>query len=256
MDAAGYESFIRDEGRHFWFIGRRAIFEDVLRFRVPALGKDAITADLGCGVGGMLDVLGRHGRAVGMEVSSDLLALCRRRGFSAVLVGRGDAVPLASGCFDLVAMFDVLEHIPQEAEALSECLRILRPGGWLMLSGPSYQFLYAHQDKVVQHQRRYTVTGLRRTVASAGFEVEYASYINCFLFPVILPLILLRKLREWIVTPGGDESRLNTEIRIPERLNRLFARVFAAERLWLRRGSLPFGHSLILLARKPDVPRS
>lgn len=251
MDAAGYESFIRDEKSHFWFVGRRAIFADLLRHRVPSLGEGAVAADLGCGVGGMLEILGSKGRPVGMEVGLDILQICRSRGFDRVFMGRGHHVPLENDSVDLVALLDVLEHIPEERETLAECMRILRPGGWVLLSGPSYQFLYTHQDKVVDHQRRYTVRGIRRKFREAGFEVTHASYINCFLFPIILPLLLLRKLREFFIVPAEDESRLNTEIQIPGFLNDLCARIFSAERFVLRRGSLPFGHSLVLVARKP-----
>jgi SAM-dependent methyltransferase len=252
MDAAGYESFIRDEEDHFWFIGRRAIFADLLAHCVPPLDTDAFVVDLGCGVGGMLELLSHLGTPVGMDISAGILTLCRDRGFPSVFVGRGHRLPLRSGIIDLVALFDVLEHIPEERETLAECMRILKPGGWLLFSGPSYQFLYTHQDRQVDHQRRYTVRALRHRFSQAGFDVVRSSYINCLLFPVILPLLLARKLREWIVPPGSGESRLNTEIRIPRPLNALCARIFSVERFFLRRASLPFGHSLILLARKPS----
>lgn len=251
MEPAGYESFIRDERDHFWFVGRRAIFEDVLRHRVPPLGPEARVADLGCGVGGMLEILARHGAPIGMDVGTDILGLCRERGFSTVFVGRGHRLPLSSASLDLVTLFDVLEHVREERETLDECMRVLKPGGWLMLSGPSYQFLYTHQDKVVDHQRRYTLPELRRKLGEAGFAIVSASYINFLLFPAILPLLLARKLRERIAPPREGESRLNTEIRIPGSLNRLCARIFSSERLLLRRASFPFGHSLIVLARKP-----
>jgi len=256
MDAAGYESFIRDEKVHFWFVGRRAILTDLLHHRVPRLGDGSIAADLGCGVGGMLETLSHKGSPIGMDIGTDILGMCRDRGFPAVFAGRGHHLPLGSAQVDLVTLFDVLEHIPEERETIDECMRILKPGGWLLLSGPSYQFLYTHQDRQVDHQRRYTVRKLRRRFIDAGFEVVHASYINCFLFPIILPLLLLRKLRELFVKPREDESRLNTEISIPEFLNNLFANIFSAERFVLRWGSLPFGHSLVLLARKPLADES
>jgi SAM-dependent methyltransferase len=256
VDRSAYESFIKNERDHFWWIGRRAIFFDVLRRRVGPLGDDARVLDLGCGVGGMLEPLAEFGRVAGTDTDRASLRLCRERGFTRVLEAVGPALPFADGSVGLVTAFDVLEHIEAEAETLAECLRVLEPGGALFLSGPSYQILYTHQDAAVEHKRRYTVPGLERKLVAAGFEIEFASYVNCLLFPAILPVVLGKKLSEAISPPDPSDSRLNSEIALPRLANRLFARVFSFERHLLRRARLPFGHSLIAMARKPGRPRA
>jgi SAM-dependent methyltransferase len=251
MDRAAYESFAKNERDHFWFIGRRAIFFDVIRRHMRGQKNPGVVFDLGCGVGGMLGPLSYYGRIIGMDIDRDGLAFCRDRGFKHVFVGRGHKLPLKSESIDLIGAFDVLEHIPEEKETIAECFRLLKPGGKLFLSGPAYRFLYTHQDKMVHHQRRYTIGDLKRKFRAAGFEIEKASYINFFLFPLIFCALMVKKVREKLSPPRDDETRFNTEVPLPGPLNALFAFIFSFERFILRFMSVPVGHSLILMVKKP-----
>jgi len=243
-------SLVGDERNHFWYIGRRAIFFDLLRHEVGEQGPDALIFDLGCGVGGMLEGLGELGTAFGTDLYHEMLEICRQRGLERVFEASSHQLPLPDASARILTAFDVLEHIPQETDVLAECFRVLEPGGFLFLSGPAYQWLYTHQDRLVDHQRRYTIRELRRKLEASGFELVRGSYIQFFLFPPILVLTLLRKLREWWRPPSGTVA-LNVEIQLPGPLNGLFGAIFSAERFLLRHFDLPFGHSVIALARKP-----
>ncbi len=216
------------------------------------LGRGAQVLDLGCGVGGMLGPLGEWGRTIGMDVDRGALSWCRGREYHRVFESRGHRLPLADESVRMLGAFDVLEHIPEEMEALAECYRVLEPGGWFFLSGPAYQFLYTHQDRMVHHQRRYTVGDLKKKLRSTGFEVVKASYINFFLFPLTFTAVMLKKVREKISPPKDDETRFNTAVPMPGLLNRMFGGIFASERFILRVVNAPVGHSLIVLARKPE----
>jgi SAM-dependent methyltransferase len=254
LDTKAYETFARNEKNHFWFRGRRAVFFDLIRRHIaPNLPEKPTCFDLGCGVGGMLESMSEFGRGVGMDIDPDSLAFCKERGFGQVFEGRGHRLPLQSDSIDMIGAFDVLEHIPEEAETIAECYRILKPGGFLFLSGPAYQFLYTHQDKMVHHERRYTTSGLKQKFSDAGFEIVRSSYINFLLFPLILPAVLWKKFREAIKPPAEEETRFNTDVYLPGILNSLFSWLFSAERYILRYISVPTGHSLVLVVRKPQV---
>ena len=246
MDARAVRQFIELEDSHFWFIGRRRIFMAVLAARLGSR-SDLDIVDVGCGAGGFLGPLARFGRVRGYDDAPELVEVCRERGLQAELAGALE-LPLVEASSDLVTLFDVIEHIPDDVGALAEARRVLRPGGMVFLSTPAYGFLYANNDRVAHHERRYTRRLLRRRITAAGLVPERISYFNTLLFPAILPAVLAGKALERISPPG---DRTNLSVSLPPALNDGLAAVMSSERRWLAHANLPVGHSLIALARRP-----
>lgn len=248
MDDLATRQFLELERRHWWFEGRRRVFFSVLRRHLGAAGRLRIL-DVGCGVGGMMQELREFGEPAGLELSLEMLRRARERGFPRLLCGSAEALPVQPASLDLVTAFDCIEHLEHDREALAGFARALRPGGHLFLSVPAYQFLYAQNDRIARHQRRYRRGVLRRRVEEAGFEVLQSSYINAFLFPLILPAVLLLKWKQRLKPRATPETNLSYVPPAP--LNRLLAWIFGSEGRWLGFLSFPAGHSLILLARRP-----
>ena len=249
MELTAYQQFAELEEEHFWFRGRRAIFFTLLD---NLLGdrRDLNVLEVGCGAGGLLRRLARYGESTGLELSPELSKICRERSGRPTICGNAYDLPLEDGTQDLICLFDTLEHIPDEDRALRELFRVLKPGGHVFFSVPAYQFLYANNDRVAHHERRYTRGRLKRTVCKVGFEAVKLTYFNTFLFPAILPAVLIGKLKEK-VTGVGDPEHTNLSVRIPKPVNGLLARVMQSERHVLKRMSFPAGHSLIGIFKKP-----
>ena len=248
MDRVAYERFAKLENTHFWFLSRRAIFFDVLD-RVLTGARNLRVLEIGCGAGGMMGPLQRYGTVHGMDIDVEYLRYCKERGLPRVLAGSGHDLPFTDQGFDLVALFDCLEHIPDEGRALREIHRVVRPGGHVFFSVPAYEWLWSNNDDIAHHQRRYTKRRLRTALRSAGFEVLRASYFNALLLPLIIPSVLIQKLRGKLgLLPKGYH---NTSVAIPGPLNWLFTKLMSAERFAIRKCDLPFGHSLIAVARRP-----
>jgi SAM-dependent methyltransferase len=245
MENTANRQFIELERSHFWFVGRRRIFFHLLDRELD--GRcDLEVLDVGCGAGGMLEPLARYGRVTGVDSSRELVAFCHERGFGRVQLGSAYELPAADGSVNLITLFDTIEHIPDDLRALRAARRALAPGGVLFLSTPAYQFLYANNDRVAHHERRYTARGLRRRLVEAGFRSPHVTYFNTLLFPAILPAVLAKKAAERIRDPG---DATNLSVRIPPALNRALAATMGSERHLLSRMRLPFGHSLIAIAR-------
>lgn len=245
MEETAYTQFVELEERHFWFVGRRAIFFSVLD-EVLDGRKDLSVLDVGCGAGGMLGPLERYGKVTGIEPAPEMAELCRRRGYE-VIAATAQEMPVPPSSVDLVALFDTIEHIADDLDVLRRCREVLRPGGTVFVSVPAYQFLFANNDRVVHHQRRYTARDLRRKLLAAGLEPVRVTYFNALLFPVILPVVMVKKAVEAVSDPG-DATNLSHEIH--PLVNRLLAAIMSSERHLLSRVDLPFGHSLVAVARR------
>jgi SAM-dependent methyltransferase len=252
MEAAVYQEFLELEQTHWWFRGRRAIFVSLLdRYVRRRDDGERLLMDLGCGVGGMLRPLAAYGRVIGTDVTLQGLEHCARRRFSRLVACNGPHGCFRDASLDCVTAFDALEHIEDDRATLREIHRMLKPGGILIASGPAYQFLYAQQDRITHHVRRYTLSGMKGKMREAGFEILKASYINVILFPLILPAVLALKLWQAVRRPDDALAGSNVGIPIPRWAHDALTGIFSSEARLLGLVSAPAGHSLVVVARKP-----
>ncbi|MCR9247135.1 MAG: class I SAM-dependent methyltransferase [bacterium] len=265
MDRVAYENFKDLEHSHFWFVSRRRIFFDQLDQLLPELlpqngaergadrGADRGSGrvlEIGCGAGGMLGPLSRYGEIAGLDIDHEYVGVCKERGFPNVLCGSGYELPFKDDAFDLICLFDTIEHIPDDEQALREVRRVLKPGGALFVSVPAYQWLWSQNDRIAHHQRRYTATRLRSVLKRAGLKPQRISYFNTFLLPIIIPSVLWQKLMDRL--GRLPEGYNNTSVKIRPWQNRILTAIMSGERLPLRWLRFPLGHSLFALSR-PDA---
>ena len=154
MDQKAYEQFLELERDHWWFRGRRAVYLGLLKHHLNG-ERPARVLDLGCGNGGFLEGLSAIGEHVfPSDISVESLGYCSQRGFPDGVVSSGYSLPYSDASFDLVCMFDAIEHIEDDDRAMREVARVLKPGGHVLVSVPAYQFLYANNDRVASQERR------------------------------------------------------------------------------------------------------
>lgn len=253
MDQNAYRQFLELERTHWWFRGRRSVYLGLLEHLIQRDGKaPARILDLGCGMGGFLEGLSGLGQRVyPSDISVESLVTCRQRGFANGAVSHGYALPYRDQSFDLICLFDAIEHIEDDRRAMAEIVRVLKPGGRVFLSVPAYQFLYANNDRVAQHFRRYTRPMVRALFGSAGLQVERNSHANILLFPLILPAVLGIKLLETLLRLEARSDHTNLSWPIPPFVHSLLHSLFAAELPGTRRFDWPIGHSIVASARRP-----
>ena len=238
------------EDAHWWFDGMEAITRRLLDATAgPGAPPGRTVLDAGCGTGRNVRFLARYGKVTGLDFSAVALDCCRQRGLTRLVRGSANALPFASGAFDLVTSFDVLTSGGVlDAEALPESGRVLRPGGHLLVRVAAYERLRGgrHDDEWnIDH--RYERGELSAKLAAAGFEVLRASYANTWLFPVAW----IKREMERIFPPRAEESDL--QMGAGRTLGgRLMGAVLASEARWVARegGGLPFGLSLYAVGRK------
>lgn len=161
-----------------------------------------------------------------------------------------EALPFATGSFDLVVSLDVLYHagVRDDVGALREFARVLRPGGCLVLNLPAFESLRSSHDRAIHTARRYRRKMLVGRLTSAGLAPLRLHYWNGFLFPA---LAVVRWIRRG--DARADRPIAPSDVRpLPPLVNRTLQSALALERIWLRRAPLPFGLSLLAVAIVPD----
>ncbi len=128
-----------------------------LRRLRPALPPNPRVLDVGCGDALFFPKLREFGDVRGIEIDTSLLTPAgpdRARIHTQPL---GDpAYADWAGAFDLITALDVVEHIEQDAWAVAEMVKMLKPGGRLLMTVPAFMSLWDHHDEINHHYRRYT----------------------------------------------------------------------------------------------------
>jgi SAM-dependent methyltransferase len=239
MDRDVYQRLDSIEANHWWFTARRRILRSVITRFGPA-GPGLRVLEAGCGTGGNLAMLGEIGRVDAFESDEGArLAACAK---TKLTVRRGalpDDIPFA-GHFDIIAVFDVLEHVERDVESLAKLARLLAPSGRLYLTVPALPWLWSHHDETHHHYRRYTRRQLIDCLRRASLTPIRVTYFNSLLFPVIAAWRLLHRA-------GWGKSR-SEDVMPPAPLNWVLAWIFGGESLAVGRVPLPIGISLLAIA--------
>lgn len=244
MEKEEYQRLYELEDHLWWFVGMRALSLSLIERFVRGTPSFSIL-DVGCGTGGMMFELRAFGSVVGVDPSDQALTFAKRRDAGHLVQAGLPRLPFPSRSFDLLTSFDVIYHqaVPDDEKALGEMARLLRPGGKLLLRVPAHDWLRGRHDTAVHTRHRYGKAELRHKLHRAGLEPTFVSYANCFLFPLAAAM----RFTEGIFPPRNDGSDVK---EVPALLNKLLTVPLKLEAVILRRGSLPFGLSLVAVAER------
>jgi SAM-dependent methyltransferase len=247
MELEAYRNMAATEDDHWWFCGRRAIVEAVVRaFQLPSNIK---ILEIGAGTGGNLKMLEQFGSVTAIEMNDLARRIAREKTGRDFLPGYlPDSIPVPPQSCDLICLFDVLEHVAEDEASLTAMSRLLKPGGRIVLTVPAHQWLWSTHDVGLHHMRRYSRKLLRERVENAGYVLEKLTYMNTTLFPLAMLARLADRMRK-AGRPSGHA--------IPPRpINAAMKAMFSAERHVLKSVALPFGVSLLAVFGKPTTAES
>ena len=246
MEPEAYIEMAAAEEAHWWFQGRRQILASIIaQLNLP---QTARILELGSGTGGNFEMLSRFGQLTAIEMNGMARALSVRKSWGTVQVHAGflpDGLPDLPQNFDLICLFDVLEHVEEDEKTLSTIRRLLAPQGVVVITVPAFAKLWGPHDEQLHHKRRYERAELTAKLRRTGFEITKLSYSNMFLFPAALGLRLFDRFRRIFV----KTRKASGAGMLPYPLNRGFAAIFGAERFLLSRMNLPVGLSLLAIAQ-------
>ncbi|MEA1926925.1 MAG: class I SAM-dependent methyltransferase [Candidatus Auribacterota bacterium] len=241
-----YSIFNYSEENHWWFLARRRILLGLLKRSLP-VGPRPRILDVGCGTGETLKQLEKLGNPTGVDISPAAIQFCRERGCDDLHLVDGIILPSKNEEFDIVLSLDVIEHLEDDAAALREYRRVIKPGGVLFITVPAYRWLWSGHDDDNLHLRRYTKKELTSRLLETGFRIERSTYFCTYLFGLIAAVRMVGNMRAGLF----GRRKEGADFKIPGRvLNKILMKIFFSEFGWLKHHNLPFGSSLLVICKK------
>ncbi len=155
--------------------------------------------------------------------------------------------PLPEQSVDALVMLNVLEHIEDDVGALKNALKLLKPGGSLVIEVPAGPYLYDAYDAELHHFRRYSATELKRKLNEAGFRVVRQSHLGFVLYPAFVAVKLLNK---WL--PSRRKTTVVRDQAASTSGSLLVRLAMKVESNYLANFRLPFGIRALAVARRPE----
>ena len=244
-----YEKMRRIDADHWFYRGKR----DIVRYwieRFLDLQSGDLLIDGGMGTGTWAVEMASRCRVIGLDDHEESLTMAAPRleaaGGQAMLSGV-NTVDLPSGTATVVTLLDVLEHIDDDAGALREMIRLVRPGGLIILTVPALQALWSDWDESLHHLRRYNKRSLLRVLEQPGVRLLRCTYFNTAL---LLPIALVRWYRR--LRPAVDGEERSEDRTPPALINRALHYLLvrpACSDFW----PAPLGVSLLAVLRRTDA---
>jgi SAM-dependent methyltransferase len=237
----------RIEDRHFWFRGLRRFLRPLLAQAVAGRPNPRIL-DCGAGTGVNLPLLATFGSVSGVDLNAYGVGQARSRGFTSTARANVAALPFYGETFDVATSIDVLYSLSDDDErrAVDEMWRVLKPGGAVVLNLAAMDALRGDHSVLAEEVRRYNRPRVRGLLERAGFHIERLTYSNAVLFPIVFAQRLVER-KAGLSDP--DRAAANWTVP-PQPVNALLDGALAIEALAQRYVPMPFGSSLLVLARK------
>lgn len=244
MRADQYSKLSEIEERFWWHVATREALDHEIRAALQSRDSSRIL-DVGCGTGFNVQFLSKYGNAMGLDYAAEAMQLCREQCIPFVRAS-AMSLPFQDEVFDLVSLIDVIYHawVTDDVALLRESWRVLKPNGVIVIHVAALECFRRPSDDLCYTRHRYSRPELVHKLRQAGFDVQRCTYRNL----VLAPLALASKVLSGRGVNPEDELKLP-----PEWLNKTMLALLRAENAIMHMVNLPFGVSLMALARKESA---
>ena len=242
-----HEKLFQLENNCFWFSERNKLISWAMK---KYFSKVESFLEIGCGTGYVLNGLSSTFSEI-MYTGADIYTSGLK--FAAIRVPKANFIQIDARQipfrdeFDVIGAFDMIEHVEEDQQVLSQMFKAVRPGGGIIITVPQHKWLWSMTDELGCHKRRYNRGEFGDKVAKSGFEViKMVSFMS-----LLLPLIAVLRGRYLLCTKKMTEKSAKSELKINPALNSLLRAVCILEMRMIQSGfSFPAGGSLLCIAKK------
>ncbi|KKT58087.1 MAG: Methyltransferase type 11 [Candidatus Amesbacteria bacterium GW2011_GWB1_47_19] len=239
--------FEKIEKTHWWWNGRRKLIQLLL----PD-GNNLKILDIGCGTGETLSFLKSirpQSKLYGVDPDPIAIGFSKTRNCGIIKKSYAEKLPFKNDYFDVVMFLDVLEHVKNQNKALHEAKRVLRPGGFTIITAPALKLIWSDHDVKQGHYRRYTRSEIRSLTKRVGMKLKFISYFN---FLLSLPIIIVRLLSQ--LQPFrfmvSYNNRVNYDVAKNNPINSFLTKIFLFEIARIKTFNYPIGISIVAVLQK------
>lgn len=256
MDHQYYKEYYDLERQHWWFVAREKIISNYIKKliasgQLPA--KDLKILNVGCGPGRSSEYLSGFGRVTSIEYDKFCCAFAAEKTGLEIINGSITELPFEDNSFDLVCAFDVIEHVEDDALAVSEMKRVARKDGVIFITVPAFMSLWSHHDVINHHFRRYKSDQVKKLFSKVNDgTMIFSSYFNAFLFP---PIYIFRSLSN-LLKSGKNRPGSGSDFEAfkPGILNNVLYSIMHLESKFINSNiRFPFGVSILYTWKKNEA---
>ena len=178
----GNEKDFQIEENSFWFTHRNnCIIEAVKKY-----SHDNLFFDIGGGNGFVAEGLEKNGTpTILIEPGQSGCLNAKKRGLKNIICSTFESAHLKENTISAIGLFDVVEHIEQDGDFLKSINKSLKEKGIVFITVPAYTALWSNEDIDVGHFRRYSLKEIEDKLRTAGFNIEYSTYLF-YILPIAI----------------------------------------------------------------------
>lgn len=236
MDNKIFLRQIKNQKKHWWFQARKKIIEELI---ISINFKKKINIlDFGAGSGVNTDMLFKYGIVDVHEKNKIARSYIKKNTKIKRIYSN---LKLKKNFYDLILLADVVEHIKYPQNLLKILKKFLKKNGYILLTAPSYQFLFSSKDLALGHYRRYNKKNIQKIINK--FKVLKISYFNSILFlPIAFTTMLYKIFRKNYIE--------KSETTPPYIINKILYFLFLIEKYFIKKINFYFGLSIYALIKK------
>ncbi len=246
----GFDVTDKLEELSFWVRSRNRLFKSIIRMYSAQLITPKFL-EIGCGTGAFIEALASEVNLdiTGSEIYIKGLRYAKGRQPQVDFIQYDAQQGVLPAKFDIIAAFDVIEHIDDDVATLANIYDMLTDGGYFIVTVPQHKFLWSKLDQIVKHKRRYSRRELVDKLKQQGFSVVRRTSFVFVLFPLMAVARLLDRPAK---NPDSlIDAKFEDRVGFSRALNWIFDKLMYIDEALIMRGvSLPFGGTLLAVARK------